>query len=202
MTVYNLKSGFQNILRPTAYRLERFGITPNQITVAACLWSFFYSIGVFFFGNIGLYYFLFPVVFFVRMAMNAIDGIIAKEKNKTSKLGAVLNEICDILSDVFLAAVFIFVSGINSHLVWGFAFLSLFVECAGMWAYFVRGQRSYAGPLGKSDRGFALGIMAYATGFGIVTNQPVDTFINGILIVALILLVVTALNRVRFAIQD
>ncbi len=202
MTTYNLKSGFQNILRPTAYRLESFGITPNQITVAACLLSFFYAIGVFFYGNTSFYFFLFPFIFFVRMAMNAIDGIIAKEKNKISKLGAILNEFCDILSDVFLTGVFLFVAGINSHLVWGFAFLSLFVECVGMWAYFVREERSFAGPLGKSDRGLALGIMAFAAGFGIVTNQPMDTYINSVLIVSLILLVVTALNRVRFAIQD
>lgn len=201
MTTYNLKKQFQNILRPTAYWLEKVGVTPNQVTVLACLWSLFYSMGVLFFGKSSIYYFLFPVVFFVRMVMNAIDGIIAKEKNKTSKLGAILNEMGDILSDVFLMGVFLFSTGVNIHLVWSFAYLSLFVECAGMWAHFVRGERSFAGPLGKSDRGVVLSLMAYTEGYGLLHNQDMGDFVNGILVLSLVLLIVTILNRVRFAIQ-
>ena len=202
MTTYNLKKGFQDILRPLAYWLERNRVTPNQITIAACLFSLVYATGVSLFGSSSLYYFFFPIVFLVRMAMNAMDGIIAKEKNKTSKLGAILNEMGDVLSDAFLIGVFFFIPGVNSHLVWGFLYLSLFVECVGLWSQFVRGQRSYSGPLGKSDRGIVLGIMALAVGFGILNKQDFSAFINGVLIVSLLLLIVTSLNRVRFAIKE
>jgi CDP-diacylglycerol---glycerol-3-phosphate 3-phosphatidyltransferase len=40
-----------------------------------------------------------PAVLFVRMALNAIDGIMAKEHEQATPAGAVLNEISDVAAD-------------------------------------------------------------------------------------------------------
>ena len=46
--------------------------------------------------------FLLPAVLFVRMALNAIDGMLAREHGQKSALGAFLNELCDVVSDAAL----------------------------------------------------------------------------------------------------
>lgn len=59
-----------------------------------------YYFGIFpFIYNASFYWFLVPVFFLFRMALNAIDGMIAKDFNQISNLGAFLNEIGDIISD-------------------------------------------------------------------------------------------------------
>ena len=45
---------------------------------------------------------LLPLVLFLRMALNAIDGMMAREFGQKSRLGAVLNELGDVLSDACL----------------------------------------------------------------------------------------------------
>lgn len=196
MTTYSLKTQFQNLLRPLAYRLNDWGITPNQTTVFTCLFSLIYAAAVVLLKMPVLYY-AFPVFFVIRMALNAIDGIMAKEKNKTSKLGVMLNEIGDVLSDAFLASVFFFVSGVNLNYLWLFIYLSLFVECAGLWAYLVRHERFYHGPLGKSDRGILLTLMAINAGWLLQSPETAKLYINEILLVSLPLFALTIFNRVR-----
>ena len=36
-TLYDLKPGFQRLLRPLVTRLAAAGITPNQVTIATCI---------------------------------------------------------------------------------------------------------------------------------------------------------------------
>src|SRR6185436_10094772 len=45
---------------------------------------------------------LLPVWLFLRMALNAIDGMMARELNMSTQLGAVLNELGDAVSDLGL----------------------------------------------------------------------------------------------------
>ncbi len=198
MTTYSLKTQFQNILRPTAYKISDLGISPNQITVSACFLSLIYAVILVGLKDVYWVYFMFPLVFLIRMGMNAMDGIIANEKNKKSQLGAVLNELCDVVSDAILIAVFLFTTNANSNLIWMFIYLSLFVECAGMWSYYISGQRSYLGPLGKSDRGIVLSAMAIITGASINLKWDfVHSVLNSILMLAIVLLVLTIINRIK-----
>lgn len=199
MTTYSLKKRFQDFLRPVAYGLDGAGITPNQITLGTCVLSLIFAIWVVLFKNIYTVYFLFPVFFFLRMALNAIDGIIAKEKNKTSTVGALLNEVCDLVSDFFLVSIFFFTTDLSPHWIWMFIYLSIFVECSGMWSYYIRGERSYKGPLGKSDRGIVLTLVAFTVGIGVFKGQVYTRLLEDIFVVANLLLLWTVLNRLKFA---
>jgi len=100
-SIYDLKPKFQNLLRPLVNGLARIGVTANQVTIAALL----LSLGA---GHMitrthgGRMLLVLPAVLFVRMALNAMDGMLAREHNQKSALGAILNELGDVVADVGL----------------------------------------------------------------------------------------------------
>ncbi len=99
-SVYDLKPRFQALLRPIMQRLVAIGLTPNFITLLALFGSL--AVGALLpqarFHNAWLL--ALPVWLFVRMALNAIDGMMAREHAMTTSLGAVLNEFGDVVSDL------------------------------------------------------------------------------------------------------
>ena len=99
MTIYDLKPVFQNLLRPICNSLAKAGVTANQVTVAATLMSVFVGLLFALFPTSRWAALLIPVSLFVRMAVNAIDGMLAREHNMQSDLGGVLNELGDVVSD-------------------------------------------------------------------------------------------------------
>ena len=91
MSIYELKPKFQNLLRPLVRRLYSSGVTANEVTVAACAISVLLSGVLVKFADISALFFLLPVWMFLRMALNAIDGMLAREFNQKSPLGGYLN---------------------------------------------------------------------------------------------------------------
>ena len=77
MSIYRLKSAFQNLLRPLANRLAESGVTANQVTVAAMAVSVALG-GLLIAFPMPSLFLLVPVWMFVRMAFNAIDGMLAR----------------------------------------------------------------------------------------------------------------------------
>ena len=51
---------------------------------------------------------LLPIVLFIRMALNALDGMLARECNQQTRFGAILNETGDVISDIALYLPFLF----------------------------------------------------------------------------------------------
>src|SRR5262244_2364032 len=100
-SIYGLKPKFQALLRPIVNWFARIGVTANQVTIAALLLSL--TAGhVIHFQHGGRSLLLLPAVLFVRMALNAMDGMLAREHNQKTPLGAILNELGDVLSDAAL----------------------------------------------------------------------------------------------------
>lgn len=168
-TLYDIKPAFQSLLRPLTARLAAAGVTANQITVAAMILSL--AAG----GLLALYpdnrrlFLVLPVVLFIRMALNAIDGMLAREFGQASTLGMYLNELSDVVSDLALILPFALVAPFSPAGVAAFAIAAVVVELAGVLGIPAGIGRNYAGPLGKSDRALALGIIAVivASGFAL-----------------------------------
>src|SRR5512137_909944 len=100
-SVYDLKPRFQSLLRPAMRGLAEQGCTPNAVTLAAIGGSF--ALGALLLARPGRWTLLaVPVWLFLRMALNAVDGMMARELGMSSNLGAVLNELGDVLSDLAL----------------------------------------------------------------------------------------------------
>ena len=136
---------------------------------------------------------LIPLWFFIRMAFNAIDGMLAREFGQASKLGAYLNELTDVISDAALYVPFAFLSGSDGLLVGAVVVLSIISEYAGVLGASIGGSRRYDGPMGKSDRAFVFGFVGLLVGIGLELGDAL-TWLWAVLIG---MLVVTIVNRVR-----
>ena len=163
MSLYALKPRFQALLRPGVRVLHRLGVTANQVTVFACAVSI--ALGAWLAvaapANPVLMLAL-PVWLFLRMALNAVDGMLAREFGQQSRLGAYLNELTDVIADAALALPFAMLAPFAAHAVWVGVFVVLAgaSEFAGALGPTVGATRRYDGPMGKSDRAFVLGAVA------------------------------------------
>jgi CDP-diacylglycerol--glycerol-3-phosphate 3-phosphatidyltransferase len=196
-SVYQLKPAFQSLLRPIVNWLVRIGVTANQVTIAALLLSL--SIGhVIARTHGGLSLLLLPVVLFLRMALNAMDGMLAREHNQKSALGAILNELGDVVADVGLYLPLAVVPGFDPWLVVGVVILSIFTEMTGVIGVQIGASRRYDGPLGKSDRAFLLGSMGLLLGLRV----PIERAIPYLLLAMILLSALTILNRAWHALLE
>lgn len=197
-SIYQLKPAFQSLLRPIVVVLARAGITANQVTVSALLLSIAAGSWLALAPDSGAALLAVPLVLLTRMALNAIDGMLAREHNMKSALGAMLNEIGDVVSDSALYLPFALIAGIESSLVVACVVLALLTELMGVVAVQIGASRRYDGPMGKSDRAFIFGLLALLLASGL---QP-DAWSTAFLTLAATLLVVTLFNRARRALAE
>jgi len=198
MTIYDLKPAFQRLLRPICSSLAKHGVTANQVTILAITLSFLTGTAVWVFDAARWTLFLIPAMLFVRMALNAIDGMLAREHNMSTALGAVLNELGDVASDVALYLPFAVIPDVPNVLLVLVVVLAVFTELTGVIAVQIGAQRRYDGPMGKSDRAFVFGILALLIGAGVPTGRWL-TFVFGAL---LLLAVLTIVNRAHRALKE
>lgn len=187
MSLYELKPKFRKKLFTLTKYLRYQNITPNQITLTAIFLSVFFGIGLL----INPFFFLlFPLFVFIRMALNAIDGLMASEYNMKSHTGFILNEAGDIISDLALFIPFIFYTSL--WLFIPFLCLTVITELIGILGIKFSQQRQYQGPLGKSDRVFIFSILALIIYFN-------NSLFGNIFIFIVIntLLIITIYNRWR-----
>lgn len=202
-SIYQLKPAFQNVLRPTVKWLYQLGITANQVT----LLTMFISIGLALFLYV---YFLshpphwllllLPLWMLIRMAFNAVDGMLAREFNQQSKLGAFYNELCDVISDTALYLCFIAFGFIQNEVLLLIIFLAILTEYAGVMAPLVHAERRYDGPMGKSDRAFWFSLLAIIIViFPIFSSDIIylNYLCHGLLVLIGILLCLTLYNRIK-----
>lgn len=192
-SIYQIKPAFQNLLRPLVRRLFNYGTTANQITLIAGVGSVLVGVLIAAFVHHPWVFALVPAWMIARMALNAIDGMLAREFNQQSRLGAYLNELCDIVADCALILPFALLPGVSLWLVLLVTLLALFSEYAGVLGPMIGASRRYDGPMGKSDRAFVLGCLATAIALGWMGAA----WINAVFAVLAALLIGTLINRVR-----
>jgi CDP-diacylglycerol--glycerol-3-phosphate 3-phosphatidyltransferase len=197
-SIYQIKPAFQNLLRPLVRRLFDKGITANQITLMAGIGSVLVGGVIAGFVHHPGVFVLVPIWMLVRMALNAIDGMLAREFNQQSNLGAYLNELCDIAADCALILPFALLPEVSLWLVLLVSLLALFSEYSGVLGPMVGASRRYDGPMGKSDRAFVLGVVAA----GIALGWLSALWINGVFAVIAGLLLCTLVNRVRQGLKE
>ncbi len=197
-TLYDIKPRFQALLRPLVRHLAAAGVTANQVTLAAAGLSLAVGALLAWRPQSRAILLLVPVTLFVRMALNAIDGMLAREHGQKSPLGAVLNELCDVIADAALYLPFALIPALHSGLVVGVVVLAIVSEMTGVVAVQIGASRRYDGPLGKSDRAFLFGLLALLAGLNVSLTRWGDL----LLLIATGLLVLTIVNRVRQALAE
>lgn len=198
MSLYALKPRFQNLLRPQVAMLAGRGVTANQVTVAAALGSIVLGLVLILMVDRRMLFLLLPFWLLIRMALNAVDGMLAREHGQQSRLGGYLNELCDVVSDAALLLPLAFVSPFDPFWIGVVIFLSALSEYAGVMGPLVGASRRYDGPLGKSDRALIVGTLGLWIGIG----WPLPDWLFWLLPIMAALLVLTTINRVRRGLRE
>jgi phosphatidylglycerophosphate synthase len=196
-SIYDLKPRFQNLLRPLLYGLARLGLRPNAITLLALLGSCGVGAAVLLVAEYPGVLLLVPVWLFVRMALNALDGMMARELHMATPLGAVLNELGDVLADLALYLPFAFLYVPARWCVLAFAIGALLTEFCGVLGQALTAHRRYEGPMGKSDRAFVVSTLALLT-FLVPSAVQLWPWIFG---VAALLTTVTCGHRLKIVVS-
>ena len=197
-SIYALKPAFQGLLRPLTRALAGVGVTANAVTVAAAVLSLVVGTALAVSPGSRGVLLLLPAVLFARMALNAIDGMLAREHGQKSKLGALLNELGDVVSDTALYLPLALVPGFDARLGVGIVVLAALSEMTGVLGPTIGASRRYDGPMGKSDRAFVFGLLALLLGLGV---KP-GTWLVAIQGAILALLLVTVWNRAARALRE
>lgn len=198
-SIYDLKPAFQDVLRPFVRALAARGATANQVTVAACVLSIVSGAIVYrWAGTAPAVMLLLPLVLLVRMAMNAVDGMLAREHDMRSALGGFLNELADVVSDAALYLPLAALPGVSAPAVVLFVVLAACSEVAGIVSAAQGASRRYDGPMGKSDRAFAFGALGLLVGLGAGSGS----WINWVLLALAAMVLATVVNRVRGGLKE
>lgn len=196
-SIYDLKPAFQSLLRPLTRGLAALGVTANQVTLAAMLLSFAVGGVIAWQREASWPLLLLPATLFVRMALNAIDGMLAREHNMKTPLGGILNELGDVFSDAALYLPVGLLPGIPFWLVAVVVILSVISEMTGVLGLQTGSGRRYEGPMGKSDRAFVFGVLGLVLGLGWNPGWPVRAVLGAVAL----LLVLTIINRAHKALK-
>jgi CDP-diacylglycerol--glycerol-3-phosphate 3-phosphatidyltransferase len=197
-SIYQLKPAFQRLLRPLSDGLVRAGVTPNHVTLAGVALSAAAGAALATFPGRRWPLLLLPAVLFARMALNALDGMMAREHGLRTPLGALLNELADVVADAALYLPLAWLPGVPAAAVIVAVVLAGVSELAGVAAVQVGASRRYDGPMGKSDRAFLFGALALLLGCGVAAGP----WLAWVLWLAVALLALTIVNRVRGALRE
>ena len=198
LSIYDIKPRFQSLLRPLATRLAAAGVTANAVTLLAMALSLALGLLLAIFQPGGAAYLALPIWLCLRMALNAIDGMLAREHGQKSTLGAYLNELTDVISDAALYLPFAFVAPFDALSVGLVIWLAALSEMAGALGPMVGASRRYEGPMGKSDRAFVFG--ALGLWLGLAGQLP--AWLAWLMPAIALLMVVNIINRVRAGLSE
>jgi CDP-diacylglycerol--glycerol-3-phosphate 3-phosphatidyltransferase len=193
-----LKPRLKRLLYPIAATLARVGITANQVTLASLAGSIAVGTLLCVFPAEPSLFAMLPVWSVARTACASLDGTLAVEFGEKSRLGAVLNEVGDVVSEIALFLPLAFIPSVSRIEVSILIALVVLSELAGLIGLKFGGRRHVEGPLGKADRSVVLSALSIAV--AILGRSP-DTM-SIMLQMACLGAVITAWNRLLLAAED
>lgn len=181
MGIYNIKPWFREQLQPLIKLL--WNVHPDVLTWSALGLSI--VSGVLLFNSYDHPFLAVLVVplLFARLALNALDGMLAQQTGKARPAGEILNEVSDRLADVAIFLGLTLSPAVDK--TWGLLSIIsiLIVSYVGILGKAVAGERVYIGVLGKADRMIYLMIACLI--YGLAPNW---TFMGNSVFGALLLL--------------
>jgi len=183
---------------PLLKLLRKLGISPNSITIFSIFLSFLIA---YFFWNTSdnsSYFLIVAFGLLLRMMLNALDGMMARIYNLQSKMGEILNEVGDIVSDFVIYFPLIIFESLRIEIAIIFILLSIINEFCGLLAKVISGERRYDGPMGKSDRAFLIGIICIVYYF----TNGLAPYMNYIIGGSLILMIFSSYVRLTKSMKN
>lgn len=198
VSIYRLKPAFQRLLLPAVRALAAHSVTANQVTLAACALSVALGVGLYVAHAEARWFALIPAWLAARMALNAADGMLARDFGQRSRLGAYLNELADVASDAALYLPFARLPAFDPLWLAVVTVLAALSELAGVLGQTIGASRRYDGPMGKSDRAVVFG----ALGLAAALWQPLPAWVGWTLPLVALLTLHTVCNRVRAGLRE
>lgn len=198
LSIYDIKPRFQALLRPLTNRLANAGVSANSVTLLAMAISVAIGLWLTIVQPEPTAYLILPIWLFLRMALNAIDGMLAREHHQKSTLGAYLNELTDVISDAALYLPFAFVAPFDPLWTGLVIWLAALSEMTGAIGPMVGASRRYEGPMGKSDRAFVFG----ALGLWIGLSSTLPEWLYWLMPIVALLIILNIINRIRAGLSE
>jgi CDP-diacylglycerol--glycerol-3-phosphate 3-phosphatidyltransferase len=167
------------------------GLTANQVTSLSLIGSVAMGVAMASDPLHPAIFVLLPLWQVLRTLLAALDGTMAVEFGQKSRVGGVLNEVGDLVSDVALVAPFAALPVFMPVLVGMIIVMALAVEGAGIASRLLGSDRRLEGPFGKIDRAVAFGFL----GLWVSLCPPDTGLADNACLLCLALLVVTLSNR-------
>ena len=198
MGIYGLKPRFRQSLRPVLAFFCRFH--PDTVSGFAVLCALAAAVSLGLAGRWPLLLLAAPPLFFLRIAFNALDGMVAQERGLASPRGELVNEFSDRVNDTLILAGLGASGLVDLRLLAAALAVTLLVSYLGILAKAAAGVRLTAGPLGKADRMLLLGLGCVAASLvprwtALDIGQVLDWTLAAFVLLGL----VTVANRWRLA---
>ncbi len=150
MGIYDIKPWFREQLQPLIKLL--WNVHPDVLTWSAVVLSIVAGVLLYMsFWTPWLAFLVIPLLF-LRLALNALDGLLAQQTGKARVAGEVLNEMTDRVADV---AIFLGLTmcPLTDKFIGFVSIISIvMVSYTGILGKAVGAERVYIGVLGKADR--------------------------------------------------
>ena len=192
ISIYSIKPKFQKLLKPLLDFLYKNGVSANMITWSAIVLSAVTGLLIWLEPSQNMLLFL-PLSLLIRMALNALDGMMARTYHMQSKQGEVLNELGDVVSDLLLYFPLLKLFSLPIYVLITFLFMSVVNEYAGILGKAINGIRQYDGPMGKSDRAFVIGLLSLVFYF----THALNPYIDYIFVAIILLLILSTFFRIK-----
>lgn len=152
MDLYRVKPALLRGLDPVLARLERSGVRPDALTLAAVPVGALAGAAVLVSPSVPLALLLVPLAVVARLILNLLDGALARRTGLTHARGELYNEVGDRLADVLMLASVAFVPGAHQVTVLLGVTVAVLASFTSVATKAAGGTRSYRGILSKPGR--------------------------------------------------
>jgi len=193
--LYRPKARIVGSLDPIVRGLERRGVTPDAVTLAAVPVGVVAGACILASTAAPALLLLVPILAALRLVLNLLDGALARRTGRMHPRGEFYNEVGDRLADLAFIVPVAFVPGADAVLVLLGALGAVLASYAGLASRAAGGARLYRGILSKPGRMILVSVFAVAA---FVVGRAAWGPFGALLLLGTVL---TALERVAVAIR-
>jgi phosphatidylglycerophosphate synthase len=160
MDLYAGKPALVRHLEPVLAWLEHRGVAPDLLTISALPIAGLAAIALLVSPVVPLALLLVPFAVVARLALNLIDGALARRTGRIHPRGAFYNEFGDRTADIVMLAPVAVLPGAHAPTVWLGVVVALLASFTSVATQAAGGRRSYRGILSKPGRMLLLSVVA------------------------------------------
>ncbi|NIM93680.1 MAG: hypothetical protein GTO18_08205 [Anaerolineales bacterium] len=161
MGIYSTKSLWQKVLKPIVTISVQYQVHPDVFTYSAVIISIVGAVGLYLARTSHAWLWILPPCVLLRLTLNLLDGLVARERQLADTFGELKNEFGDRVADVAIFLGLALGGYVDTRLVLISLSLILCVSYLGILGKAMTGERVYSGIFGKGDRMISLAVFTF-----------------------------------------